>query len=45
MAFGEEIGDLRGIAVFPDHGVTGEAILQLADATLCRANKTGAIVS
>lgn len=41
---GQTLGPITlslGVAVFPDHGVTGEAILQLADAALYRAKQTG----
>ena len=41
---GQTLGPITlslGVAVFPDHGVTGEAILQLADAALYRAKQAG----
>ncbi len=41
---GQTLGPITlslGVAVFPDHGVTGEAILQLADAALYRAKQSG----
>jgi diguanylate cyclase (GGDEF)-like protein len=30
-----------GVAVFPDHGSTGEAVLKAADAALYRAKREG----
>lgn len=41
---GQTLGPITlslGVAVFPNHGATGEAILQLADAALYRAKQNG----
>jgi diguanylate cyclase (GGDEF)-like protein/PAS domain S-box-containing protein len=41
---GQTLGPITlslGVAVFPEHGVTSEAILQLADAALYRAKQNG----